>query len=438
MLTSSRASGASLLHHWLALLRIPNVRRLAATRLLINVYFYSALIVRFEMSRGLNFTQIFLLESVLSLSIWLLDIPTGVWADRLGYRRLLLIGRTLNAASVLVMLLAHGFLQFSAGDVLFGAGIACASGCEDALLLQSLAQAAGPERASETASESASAFALLGACSSAGFFVGLASGSLFAARAPVIAVAATLVPATLAIAVTWRLRTVASGEAATPATPAKPGEPDTLVAIEITGVRLLASAWRLIREQPALIGLSLAQSLSFVCVNAIFWYNQPLLGRAGVAARWFGPLTALAVACAVVTPLALPLARRWLSRRLCFALALMAPGVGYLALAQSHGAVSVVALLALVVGGSSWGAPLLSEALNERIPNAARATTLSALSFIGALAGMAANALVGRAGDAGLSLASYALGATLLALGCLAPWLMRRAPQQNVPAAPTP
>ncbi len=417
MLTSSRGRGASLLRIWPELLRIPNVRRLAASRLLTNTFFYSALIVRFEMSRGLNFTQIFLLESVLSLSIWLLNIPTGVWADWLGYRRLLIVSRLLNAASVLVMLLAHGFLPFAFESALFGAAVACDSGCEDALLLQSLAQAARPENTAE----SANAFALLGACSSVGFFVGLASGSLFAARTPEIAVAATLLPATLAIWVTWRLRHVSSGRAA----PTVTGEAGMTDGGAATSARLLASAWRLIRDRPALIGLSLAESISFVCVNAIFWYNQPLLGRAGVAAEWFGPLTALAVGCAVLTPLVMPLARSRTSRGACLALSLLAPGLGYLALAQTRGGVAVAALLALVVGGAAWRAPLLREALNERIPSAARATSLSALSFIGALAGLVANALIGRAGDAGLSVACYALGAPLIALACIAPWLMR-------------
>jgi hypothetical protein len=85
-----------------------------------------------------------------------------------------------------------------------------------------------------------------------------------------------------------------------------------------------------------------------------------------------------------------------------------------------------VALLVVVVGGSAWRGPLLSEALNERIDDDARATTLSALSFIGALAGMMANALVGRAGDAGLSVVAVALGLALVALAFAAPWLLPR------------
>ena len=409
MLSSTRGRSAPLLTTWLRLLAIPNVRRLAEARFLANIYFYSAVIVRFESSRGLNYTQMFLLESVLSLTIWLLDIPTGVWADRLGYRTLLIASHALNTASVLVMLVALGFPAFALGSVLFGAGVACASGCESALVIRSLAASDLPSGAHE----SGSAFALLGACSSAGFLVGLMTGTLFGAHDPVVAVAATLVPAALALAAVCLLQPIA------------PAQPEGKAAPAIGPRRALAIAVRLMARQPALIGLSLTGSASFVCVNAIFWYNQPFLGRAGAAASWFGPLTAIAVGCAVVVPLTLPLARRFVSRRLSFAVSLLAPGLGYLALARAESVWVVVALLALVVGGAAWREPLLSEALNERLDDAARATTLSALSFVGALAGVVANVLVGRAGDAGLSAVGYALGATLLALGCLAPWLMR-------------
>ncbi|MFI5278725.1 MAG: hypothetical protein ACHQ1E_15730, partial [Ktedonobacterales bacterium] len=142
----------------------------------------------------------------------------------------------------------------------------------------------------------------------------------------------------------------------------------------------------------------------------------------------YGPLTALAVICGIIVPLLLPLARRWLSRRLCFAISLLAPGIAYLGLAGAQWSWLVVALLALVVGGSAWREPLLSEALNERIADDARSTTLSSLSFLGTLAGALANAVVGRAGDAGLSVVGLGLGATLIALAILAPWLMPREP----------
>ena len=410
MLTSLRARPAPWLQTWLRLLSLPNVRRLAESRILTNMYFYSAVLVKFETSRGLNFTEIFLLESVLSLSIWLLDIPTGVFADRLGYRRLLIISRLLNVASVVVTLLAHGFLVFSIGSVLFGAGVACDSGCEDAVLLRSLSG----EQKNGQPLHSSSAFALLGACSSVGFFIGLLTGSLFAAHDPTIAVGATFFPAALAVGVIWLLRPL-------PPLPAAPSSD-----AQVARPHPLATTWRLMRREPALAGLSLVQSGSWVCVNAIFWYNQPLLGRAGVAAQWYGPLTALAVICGIIVPLLLPLARRWLSRRLCFAIALLAPGLAYLGLAEARWSWLVVAMMALVVGGSAWREPLLSEALNERIADEARATTLSSLSFLGTLAGALANALVGRAGDAGLGVVGLGLGATLVALAILAPWLMPR------------
>ncbi len=343
----------------------------------------------------------------------LFNIPTGVWADRLGYRTLLIVSHVLGALSVVVMLFAHGFLLFAVGDALFGAGVACASGCEDALLLHSIAES--PDAA--THGRAGSAFALRGAASSAGFFIGLVTGSLFAAHDPTIAVIATLAPAWLAVAVAFLLRSDATGM---PSDEHASGEHRP----RETAYGLLRGAARMIARRPLLIALSLVESVAFACVNAIFWYNQPLLGRAGVATQWFGPLTAVAVASAILTAFLLPVARRWVGRRWLFILSLLTPGVAYLLLAQSRSAGLVVALIALVVGGSAWRTPLLNEAVNERIADVGRATTLSALSFIGAFVGIGVNVFVGRAGDAGVAVVGAALGLTLISLAGVAIWLM--------------
>src|SRR5690348_11335505 len=115
---------------------ISNVRWLVLARFFANIMFYSTLMVRFQTSRGLNFTEMFSLESIISLFSWVFDIPTGIWADRFGYRRVLITGYGLNVASLLVFILAHTFWMFALASALFGIGLACISGCESALVYE--------------------------------------------------------------------------------------------------------------------------------------------------------------------------------------------------------------------------------------------------------------------------------------------------------------
>lgn len=454
-----------------AVWRLRTLRLLATSRFCSNMIFYSAVIVAFERSRGLSFTQMFLLESILSAVSWLLDIPTGVWADLIGYQRLLLLARALELASLVITIFAYGFWAFAFGSLFFGAYLACSSGCEDALVYASLPIADSGNTQADESSTSANerlgttAFALLSAANSAGFFVGLTVGSFIGAISPTLAVICTLIPLSLALIATFQLRSIASAAGAerpipSPHTPreaegaptsqptaritapppdagARPDGAHAITTERLSARELLATSWRLARTQPALVGLSLAQSAAFVLVNAIFWYNQPFFARTGIAVLWFGPLTALAVGAAALGPLALPLAIRRMGRRWTLAVALLAPGLAYLGLGllagrpSGHAALAVwlaptlaVGLVALVVGGSAWRDPLLRDELARRAPTRGRAAALSAFSFLGTFAGIALNPLIGRVGDVGLSAVGLSLGAGLLALGLVTPWLI--------------
>src|SRR2546430_17326276 len=71
---------------------IAPIRWLCIARFLSLAIFYSTVLVQYQASRGLNYTEMFLLESIISIAAWLFDIPTGLWADRAGYRPVLIVG----------------------------------------------------------------------------------------------------------------------------------------------------------------------------------------------------------------------------------------------------------------------------------------------------------------------------------------------------------
>src|SRR6266446_300031 len=162
---------------------IHNIRWLVIIRFLANIIFFSTVIVRFESSRGLNFTQMFMLESIISVAALVFDIPTGIWADQFGYR--------LCALSVAIFAFTYGFWWFAFASILFGTGITSISGCEDALIYESIPT-------EKAISLGTSAFALLNAASSAGFLFGLSVGSFMGASDPALPVIASILPAVLA------------------------------------------------------------------------------------------------------------------------------------------------------------------------------------------------------------------------------------------------
>lgn len=381
---------------------VPNVRWLTIIQFFAELTLYSTVIVRFQSERGLNYTAMFALESLLSLAVFAFEVSTGVLADRLGYRSMLIVGQGCKLVSYILFAVANGFGLFALSTLFFGVGIACISGCESALVYESL-----PKQ--ERDSLATPAFSLLSAASSAGFVGGTAVGSFLGAANAALPVALNIIPMALAWLAAWKLRPVdGSRESAEPS----PGE-------------LVRSALALVHADRIAVGLSLFGTLAFALTNAVFWYNQPVLGRAGMPVAWFGPITALGMMLQMLLALAAPAAIRLLRPQGALMVACLLPAVGYASLSLSTSPLITTLLLLAVIGGSAWRQPVLSAELNRRIPDGSRATTLSALSFLGTLGGIAVNPLIGLGGDYGVMAVVVGMGMGLTALAATVPFLMR-------------
>lgn len=388
-----------------SLMRLPIIRWVVFSRLFGELFFYSTVLVAFQHERGLSLTEMFLMESILAASFWLFDIPTSVLADRIGHRRLLIIGRLIGVAGIVLFAFSYGFWWFCVAEVLGGMAMACAAGSESTFVYDALPEKNRSERATEV-------FALLGSASSAGLFIGLFTGSFLGAIGPSIAVYASIVPSTLALVAMLRVPVVRR-------TPADPAE-ERPRARAMVG-RALATLWR----RPRLSLLSIFRSVTFVLTNAIFWYNQLYFEQVGIPVVLFGPLMAGVCGLQLLVMLRLAAVQRRIGAAKVLMISCVVPGICYAMLAWSTTAVSVVVLVAGVVTFSAWQRPVVETELNNNIADRSRATTLSSLALVGAAAAALVNPVVGWVGESGLTSVGLALGGALIVLGLLAPLLLR-------------
>lgn len=98
---------------------------------------YPVYLILFQ-SRGLTFSEISLLLAVWSVPAVLLEMPTGILADRWSRKNMIVIGTFLHAACYIFWYFSEGFLLFALGFVLWGVGGAFCSGSVEALLYDSL------------------------------------------------------------------------------------------------------------------------------------------------------------------------------------------------------------------------------------------------------------------------------------------------------------
>ncbi len=95
-------------------------------------------VVLFWQDNGLDLEQVFWLQGLFALAVVVLEVPTGMVADRLGKRTSLLYGEAALLAGLGLYGLGTGFWTFLLAEVVLALGAALFSGADSALLYDTL------------------------------------------------------------------------------------------------------------------------------------------------------------------------------------------------------------------------------------------------------------------------------------------------------------
>jgi MFS family permease len=100
--------------------------------------FMQPVIVIFWRENGLDLVDIHLLQAVFAVAVVLLEVPTGMLADRVGKRASLLAGTATFCLGMLIYALGQRFGTFLAAELILALGLSLYSGAGSALLFDSL------------------------------------------------------------------------------------------------------------------------------------------------------------------------------------------------------------------------------------------------------------------------------------------------------------
>ncbi len=87
---------------------------------------------------GLDNFDIYVLQAVYSLSVAILEIPSGYMADIIGRKKSLIIGSFLGTLGYVIYSISSGFYGFLAAEMILGLGGSFISGSDSAMLYDSL------------------------------------------------------------------------------------------------------------------------------------------------------------------------------------------------------------------------------------------------------------------------------------------------------------
>jgi len=313
----------------------------------------------FWQERGVGVQGVVWCEIIYALTVTLLEIPSGIWADRFGRRRMLLICGALDVAEFVLLLFARDFWAFALAVFLAGVGKALSSGSEHALLYDSLL-AEGKQADFEK---------LLGRLSAidfAGTVAAALSGGVLANWLGFefnCIVSACSMAAAFLVILTLR-------------------EPPMLTRPEgeLADLQYAKQALKLFRAEPLLLLYCTTGALLGACMIYLDEFWQLLMEDAGVPVALFGVVSAGVFLCRIPGNLLAWKLKEKFSYNAILTAILLVNAAGYAAFITTRNLLCLIPLAALSLAAGVTE-PLIAGYLHHRVESNVRATTESFVSL---------------------------------------------------------
>jgi MFS family permease len=383
-----------LMLHRLGSLSTP--RLVAIISFFAQLYFFVPVMTPYLLGKGLSLPQIAGMQTILMVTQLVMELPTGVLADRFGHRRSYQIALVMAVSGEAITLLAETYPHFIAGQIVAGTGFAFASGSVDALVYDSLPEhnrIEGMQRARGR----------IGAAIQLASVVAYGIGGLITIELTMARMRFTLLLDVIFVGIAVLLGLLLRE----PIRHALHTRPSSRA--------LLRTGWRTLRTNAELQRLVLiAVVTNAFGAHLLIFYQAYFLGSE-VPPVWLGLGLSLGSGVAFFTQLHAWRLPRRLGNRRALLIATGLPGVLYLLMALiDHPALAVV-LFVVQWGAVQLSLPLFSGLFNAHLDDRARATSLSLINglvtvYIG-IGGVALGWLAGHS----LSLMFALLGVVILA-----------------------
>ena len=356
--------------------------------------FYASASTIYRLSRGLTMGQFGFISGILSISILILEVPSGILSDRIGHKKTILISTCILAIAKTIFYLADSFSLFLIEAVLEAVSAAGMSGTFSALMYES----AGENKEK--------AFGVSAACGSAGLLTAALCFTLFFSENLNGAASATAVTHVIAFVIAVFLDDAKTEE-------------DTK---KNESVKELFS--EILHHKSILLFIAGTALFMEPIHTVVTFYNQLQYERAGIPMKWFGILyclmTVLSLSSAMLDRMIEHTGRKKLFTIL-FVIGISIP----LLLITTDNVIPSIILLALLALSESLFAPLYDLTANDAVSTSSRASMLSIFSLFANILYALTDFTMGLAADVSLS-AAYALTAVFALTGMILVYLYFR------------
>ena len=366
-----------------------NLGKLSILRGLAFAWFPIPTIILFYQSHGLNLEQAVLLKTILSLSILLLEVPSGYIADKLGRKFCLVTGSGVWIAGWLFYCGGNSFGDFAIAEILSGMAASLISGADTALAYETLLEL---ERESYYPTLEGRLVAIAGVTEAVCGIIGAAIAEFNLAYPFYLQTICLIIYCGLALTLTEPKRHL-------PVTSMQ-----QIASLKTTVVDVLI-------KQSRLRWLILLSGTFSTASFLIVWLSQGYFTQINLpiaAMGWTWALFHLLMSLASINALRLETALGIKKALLVLVLFL---GTSYILLGNINNSAGI-ALIAVVYIVRGMRSPLLLNLINRQIPSTFRATLLSLNSFVFHLSFAIVAPVIGAISSA------YSLSVALIIAGC--------------------
>jgi MFS family permease len=333
-----------------------NINGYYAFHLFVNVAFWLPIYAIFFLHQGLSYSALLLLYAVDNLLQTVIEIPSGVLADKWGRKPVLLLGALMQATGFLLIAFGGSIAWYIVAMALHGTALAFLSGSDAAFLYDSLV-AAGRDKEFRRIEGRAYMFNLIG------WGAGGLLGGLLAAKS----LALPYILSGLASVLAFFVMAVCT-------------EPPRREAYDGVALSLLKDAFGAVRQNGMIRSIIIYSSVIFGLLLAMHKFSQPYLERAGIGLEYFGVIYFVWLMCAAISSNYSERIGNAIGLRVYFLLLPLITGgvIIYLGLMQNVFGVALAVLYQFV-----WGSlrPQMYQIINHEAETSARATLLSMSGF---------------------------------------------------------
>ncbi len=117
-----------------------NLWKIYLYKFLSDFYLVIPILIPYYKSNNLNSTQIFTVQAAYALAILILEVPSGYLADVIGRKRTLILGAVFLPVGIGIYAFTKTFYSFILAEFVLAIGNSMRSGCDSALIYDSLIQ----------------------------------------------------------------------------------------------------------------------------------------------------------------------------------------------------------------------------------------------------------------------------------------------------------